>query len=146
MFLWGIAPGRSARLSSTPRARAGFRPLDIGEESFDDLPGTEASILTSGMFAGWTSRPGSGRGRAPYPIDDAAVHHVFPEGWIWVPPVRNGITSAGVAATAERLGFQEGAAALDRLLREVSERPLAEQWRAPGDPAFRWPWATPLLL
>ncbi|MEO8736441.1 MAG: FAD-dependent oxidoreductase [Edaphobacter sp.] len=37
----------------------------------------------------------------PYPIDDAAVHHVFDGGWIWVLHFNNGITSAGVAATDE---------------------------------------------
>jgi tetracycline 7-halogenase / FADH2 O2-dependent halogenase len=36
----------------------------------------------------------------PYPVDDAAVHHVFPGGWIWVLRFNNGITSAGVAATS----------------------------------------------
>ena len=35
----------------------------------------------------------------PYPVDDAAVHHVFSGGWIWVLRFNNGITSAGVAAT-----------------------------------------------
>jgi tetracycline 7-halogenase / FADH2 O2-dependent halogenase len=44
----------------------------------------------------------------PYPMDDAAVHHVFPGGWIWVLQFNNGVTSAGVACTDEtalRLGF-----------------------------------------
>ena len=36
---------------------------------------------------------------APYPIDDAAVHHVFDGGWIWVLHFNNGLTSAGVATT-----------------------------------------------
>lgn len=47
----------------------------------------------------------------PYPIDDAAVHHVFPGGWIWVLQFNNGVTSAGVActdATALNLGFSLG--------------------------------------
>ena len=55
----------------------------------------------------------------PYPVDDAAVHHVFDGGWIWVLQFNNGITSAGVAATAElaeRLGFSEGAQAWEQLL------------------------------
>jgi FADH2 O2-dependent halogenase len=33
----------------------------------------------------------------PYPIDDAAVHHIFPGGWIWMLRFNNGITSAGAA-------------------------------------------------
>ena len=55
----------------------------------------------------------------PYPIDDAALHHVFPGGWIWVLRFSNGITSAGVAAEARlarELRLEEGAPAWDRLL------------------------------
>jgi tetracycline 7-halogenase / FADH2 O2-dependent halogenase len=53
----------------------------------------------------------------PYPIDDAAVHHVFPGGWIWVLQFNNGVTSAGVACTDEtalRLGFALGSDANER--------------------------------
>ena len=55
----------------------------------------------------------------PYPVDDAAVHHIFDGGWIWVLQFNNGITSAGVAATdklAGRLRLSEGQAAWQRLL------------------------------
>ncbi len=55
----------------------------------------------------------------PYPVDDAAVHHIFDGGWIWILRFRSGITSAGVAAVdslAGRLQFSEGAPAWDRLL------------------------------
>lgn len=55
----------------------------------------------------------------PYPVDDAAVHHVFDGGWIWVLRFNNGITSAGVAATdtlADELRFSDGADAWERLL------------------------------
>jgi FADH2 O2-dependent halogenase len=55
----------------------------------------------------------------PYPPDDAAVHHVFDGGWIWVLRFNNAITSAGVAATpalAEEVNLAEGGPAWDRLL------------------------------
>lgn len=55
----------------------------------------------------------------PYPVDDAAVHHVFDGGWIWVLRFNNGVTSAGVAATdalAAELRLSEGAAAWERLI------------------------------
>src|SRR5436190_1849693 len=39
------------------------------------------------------------QGRHPYPPDDAALHHVFPGGWMWVLRFNNGITSAGAALT-----------------------------------------------
>ncbi|HSB64388.1 MAG TPA: FAD-dependent oxidoreductase [Thermoanaerobaculia bacterium] len=58
-------------------------------------------------------------GIPPYPIDDAAVHHVFPGGWIWILRFGNGLTSAGVAASealAEKAGFARGEAGWKRLL------------------------------
>ena len=61
-------------------------------------------------------------GDPPYPVDDAAVHHIFDGGWIWVLRFRSGITSAGVAAVdslATRLQFSEGAPAWDRLLESL---------------------------
>jgi FADH2 O2-dependent halogenase len=79
----------------------------------------------------------------PYPIDDAAVHHVFDGGWIWVLQFNNGITSAGVAARdacASQFRFAEGAAAWGRLLDQLpaledqfagarAERPFTHMWR-----------------
>lgn len=61
-------------------------------------------------------RPDEGR---PYPADEAAVHHVFPDGWIWMLRFTNGITSAGAALTdtaAARISAADGAPAWDRLL------------------------------
>lgn len=58
----------------------------------------------------------------PYPIDDAAVHHVFDEGWIWILHFNNGVTSAGVAATdgcAGHLRLAEGEAAWRRVLAKI---------------------------
>jgi FADH2 O2-dependent halogenase len=58
-------------------------------------------------------------GLPPYPPDDAAVHHVFPGGWIWILRFNNGITSAGAALTdpvAADIEADKGAAAWDRLL------------------------------
>jgi FADH2 O2-dependent halogenase len=37
----------------------------------------------------------------PYPCDDAAVHHVLAEGWMWQLRFENGVTSAGVLYDAE---------------------------------------------
>jgi FADH2 O2-dependent halogenase len=58
----------------------------------------------------------------PYPVDDAALHHIFNGGWIWVLRFNNGITSAGVAARtslADQLRFEEGAPAWERLLGQL---------------------------
>ena len=57
--------------------------------------------------------------RPPYQVDDAALHHVFDGGWIWVLRFDNGVTSAGAAVTdarAAQLGLQDGAPAWRRLL------------------------------
>jgi FADH2 O2-dependent halogenase len=59
---------------------------------------------------------------APYPPDDAALHHVFPGGWIWVLRFNNGITSAGAAVTepvAERIGPVGGEPAWHKLLESL---------------------------
>lgn len=65
----------------------------------------------------------------PYPVDDAAVHHVFDGGWIWVLHFNNGTTSAGVAAvdeTAARLRLSDGEFAWDNLLSSIPT--LAKQF------------------
>ena len=55
----------------------------------------------------------------PYAPDDAALHHVFDGGWMWVLRFNNGVTSAGVAVEdwlARELNLAEGAAAWPRVL------------------------------
>jgi FADH2 O2-dependent halogenase len=57
--------------------------------------------------------------RPPYPVDDAAVHHVFDGGWIWVLRFESGLVSAGISASARlasELDLASGAGAWDRLL------------------------------
>ena len=69
----------------------------------------------------------------PYPVDDAAVHHVFEGGWVWVLRFNNGVTSAGVAATqdvAQELALSEGEAAWQRLLDRLPA--LRAQFEAGG--------------
>lgn len=97
------------------------RALDLGAADFPGLPATEGlfthftgvrRIDAMGVLAPEEEAP-------PYPPDDAALHHVFPGGWIWVLRFANGITSAGVAAVpslARALRLEEGAAAWGRLL------------------------------
>jgi FADH2 O2-dependent halogenase len=105
--------GRFLVDASGPR---GFlhRALGLAGQELAGYPRTQAlysHFSNVGLMAG---EPGM-----PYPPDDAALHHVFEGGWIWVLRFNNGLTSAGVAATdevAERFGFAEGAAAWERLL------------------------------
>jgi FADH2 O2-dependent halogenase len=80
----------------------------------------------------------------PYPVDDAAVHHVFEGGWIWVLRFNNGITSAGVAATpalADEVGLAEGAPAWDRLLARL---PTVQRQFAGARPALPFVFRDPL--
>jgi FADH2 O2-dependent halogenase len=63
-------------------------------------------------------------------VDDAALHHVFPGGWIWVLRFNNGITSAGAALTdpvAAGVTAADGAAGWTRLLDALPS--VSEQFR-----------------
>jgi FADH2 O2-dependent halogenase len=58
----------------------------------------------------------------PYPVDDAAVHHLFAGGWIWILRFNNGVTSAGAAltdATATAIGAADREPAWRRLLAQL---------------------------
>lgn len=48
------------------------------------------------------SAAGQGVTDHPFRCDDAALHHVFEDGWIWVLRFNNGLTSAGIVFNAER--------------------------------------------
>ena len=87
------------------------RAMQIPEAS---LPGYPATHSLYNHFID-VSRPDTyshdAEMKPPYPPEDAAVHHVFDGGWIWVLRFNNGVTSAGVAATeetADRLKLSEG--------------------------------------
>ena len=94
------------------------RALELPEVPFKNLPRTEALYSHFTGVKRWDELHRMSE-TPPYPIDDAAVHHVFDGGWIWVMRLNNGLTSAGAAATtkvANELRFADGAAAWQRLL------------------------------
>jgi FADH2 O2-dependent halogenase len=94
------------------------RTLRLEESPLPGLPLTESLYS---HFTGVTRSETAGD-EPPYPVDDAAVHHVFDGGWVWVLRFNNGVTSAGVAATrrvAEELALSEGEAAWLRLLERL---------------------------
>jgi len=121
--LSGMHAGRPVELTadfvvdaSGPR---GFIPraLGLAEKGVEGFPKTQA------LFAHFRNVGTLGTRFAPdtppYPQEQAAVHHVFDGGWIWVLRFNNGITSAGVVATdlvASRLGLQRGAAGWSSLM------------------------------
>ncbi len=94
------------------------------ESRFPDFPETEAifaHFTGVGRFATQEHIAATGKlpARPPYPPDDAALHHIFPGGWIWVLRFNNGITSAGAALDADlarELGAREPAGAWRKLL------------------------------
>lgn len=122
----------AARLGRVSRIRArllvdasgpgGFlhRALALPASRFPDLPDTEALYAHFEGVRRLDELPiFPSAEEPPYPVDDAAVHHVFDGGWIWVLRFSNGLVSAGVAAEkrlADELGFADGAAAWERLL------------------------------
>lgn len=119
----------SARCGQSVRVRASFLVDASGPHGFLSqalsLPAPPLRWLppTQGLYTHfedvtrWDAlRPDASR---PYPADDAAVHHVFPGGWIWMLRFNNGVTSAGAALTddvASSISAPDGAAAWERLL------------------------------
>ncbi len=67
----------------------------------------------------------------PYPPDAAALHHVFPGGWIWALRFNNGLVSAGAALTdglAAEVAAEDGAPTWDRLIARLPS--VREQFAA----------------
>jgi tetracycline 7-halogenase / FADH2 O2-dependent halogenase len=107
-------------LDASGREGALTAALDAGDATPAGLPPTQSLFTHFTDVRRLESLPEfTSEGAPPYPLDDAAVHHVFPGGWIWVLRFSNGITSAGVAAQeplARQLGLEEGEPAWKRLL------------------------------
>ena len=105
--------------ASGPRG-ALSRLWQLPEKQPDGLPPTQALFA---HFRGVDPLPRSFHpAESPYPAESAAVHHLFPGGWMWVLRFNHGITSAGVAVTddlASRWRLAEGEAAWRRVLSEL---------------------------
>jgi FADH2 O2-dependent halogenase len=124
IVLEGTRDGRELRISapflidaSGPR---GFlhRALGLQPAALRWLPPTQALYTHFEGVERWDRVAPSGDA-PPYPVDAAALHHVFDGGWIWILRFNNGITSAGAALTepvATALRVEDGAPAWDRLL------------------------------
>jgi FADH2 O2-dependent halogenase len=103
------------------------RALGIGDRGFDGYPPTQALFSHFTGVArcedmedyGPAVRQCDAAIERPYPMDDAALHHVFDGGWMWVLRFGNGVTSAGVAVEdwlADDLKLADGELAWSRLL------------------------------
>jgi len=119
------------------------RALGLEERALEGYPATSALYS---HFSGVGSYGGYRPEVVPYPVDDAAVHHVFEGGWIWVLRFNNGLTSAGVAATAEaarRFGLADGEAGWERLLEAL---PLVKEQFAGAKAERPWTYAERLAF
>jgi FADH2 O2-dependent halogenase len=112
------------------------RALSLPEAPFENLPKTE------GLYAHFRGvrRSAAPDETLPYPVDDAAVHHVFDGGWIWVLRFNNGITSAGAAAARD---LSEGEPAWKRLLARL---PRVAEMFAEAEPVTRFIHQKPLAF
>jgi FADH2 O2-dependent halogenase len=133
-ILEGDREGRSvciaARFVIDASGPRGFlhRALGLEEAARRWLPPTQGLYSHFEEVERWDRLNPSGD--PPYPIDDAAVHHVFPGGWIWMLRFNNGLTSAGAALTdpaAAALGAADGAVAWSRLLATLPS--VADQFK-----------------
>lgn len=91
------------------------RLLPLAESPLPHMPRTQAVYA---HFEG-VARFELDDSKGPFPPDDAAVHHLFEGGWIWVLRFASGLTSAGAVCQkplAEEIGLMEGAAGWERLL------------------------------
>ena len=135
-ILEGERGGRSLRISAgfviDATGPRGFlhRALRLDEGPLRWLPRTQGLYSHFENVERWDSLWPTAE-TPPYPVDDAALHQVFPGGWIWILRFNNGITSAGAALTdpvAAAVGAAEGAAGWDRLLEMLP--PVAAQFRS----------------
>lgn len=88
----------SARFLVDASGPRGFlqRTLAIPEADYADFPRTRALFSHFTDVERWDEL-NTGLDQAPFPPDDAALHHLFDGGWMWVLRFNNGITSAGFA-------------------------------------------------
>jgi FADH2 O2-dependent halogenase len=94
----------SCRLLVDATGPRGFlhRALGLEEQRFAGFPETSALFSHFTGVHRTSELPGfRSPGTPPYPPDDAALHHVFDDGWMWVLRFGNGVTSAGVSLTPE---------------------------------------------
>jgi FADH2 O2-dependent halogenase len=145
--LSGTREGRPVRVVSRSVVDAtgprGFLSRAIGVEShgFPGSPGTQALYSHFTGVARCEDMPEfASDDRPPHPVDAAALHHVFDDGWMWVLRFENGITSAGVALTDDRaasLGLADGEPAWRRLL---ADYPSIQAQFADATPVREFTW------
>jgi FADH2 O2-dependent halogenase len=120
------------------------RALSLHAPPLRWLPPTQGIYTHFENVARWDSlamgQPFQG---CPYPPDDAAMHHVFPGGWIWVLRFKNGITSAGAALNAPVASGFSRTSLWDDLLKSL---PSVREQFANARPVHPWVHSAPLAF
>jgi FADH2 O2-dependent halogenase len=131
---------RGRRASSSFEARAKFlidasgprgflhRRLELSDAGFAGYPATQAVYSHFTDVLRWEDMEGD-FSEAPYRPDDAALHHLFDGGWMWVLRLNNGLTSAGFSISddlAAEVGAGEPSELWTRLLKRLPS--VAEQF------------------
>ncbi|HWC65185.1 MAG TPA: hypothetical protein VG777_03810, partial [Thermoanaerobaculia bacterium] len=116
----GVPVAFEARRAADASGPRGFlsRALPIAERSFPAMPSTR-TLYSHFRGVARMEDVVSLDGSPPYPIDDAALHHVFDGGWIWVLRFSDGVSSAGAMLSPEldaEIRGREGEGAWRRLL------------------------------
>lgn len=113
------------------------RALELPEMPLQNLPKTQALYSHFRNVKRWSElhplpEP------PPFPPDDAALHHVFEGGWMWVLRFNNGLTSAGFAASdraRQDLGKIDFAAGEHSWHRMIEKLPAVQEQFAVADAA-----------
>jgi FADH2 O2-dependent halogenase len=107
--------------------------LGISNVGFECMPGSRA-VYAHFQNVGHACAPEPGM---PYPPEDAAVHHVFDGGWIWILRFNNGITSAGAAYTGPNRTWENILASLPSLKGQFTSATPATPFYQSGQLSFR---------
>ncbi len=92
---WDVRAAFAIDASGASGFLANFLRIPTG--NFKGFPRTHAVYAHFRNVPRLDQLTGFGPSEPPYPPDDAAVHHVFEDGWVWVLRFNNGLTSAGAA-------------------------------------------------
>ena len=89
-------------------------------------------------WSGLYSARGGNVNEHPYPCDDAALHHVFDGGWMWVLRFDNGVTSAGFSLDPDRFPLDRSVAPEDEWAGLLRRLPAVSEQFARATPIVPW--------
>jgi len=132
-----------ARFLIDASGEGGFLAKQLGIGAHADGLSTRSRSLYS-HFTGvrpwsevYSERGGDITGH-PYPCDDAALHHVFDGGWMWVLRFDNKVTSAGFALDPERFPKKTAGSPEEEWVAMLSRLPAVAEQFADAVPIVPW--------